>query len=151
MNEHVDKHRSDWADQGFRPALSTQVRRLFTVVGPSWETCRFSYSVAEPFTVTVELHEAGTIPVVRKVSRHLLLRAADAPRGTGFYRVWPSGPPSVVGRSLYFSFVTSQGGVTFEADLCELFTWLQGTLDVVPSGSEHELVDWDAWERMFLH
>ncbi|MBO1331228.1 SsgA family sporulation/cell division regulator [Streptomyces sp. VRA16 Mangrove soil] len=42
------------------------------------------------------------------------------------------------------------GRATFQADLHEVRGWLCSTYELVPAGSESELIDWHAWQARLL-
>lgn len=139
----------------FRPVLQLPVR-LVPGAGkspgnPAWFQCRMLYTVDEPFSVGVELLTgAAGAPLRWSVSRDLLATGISASCGTDALRIWPSPWYLSFRRRLYLGFEAPLGRLIFEADRGEVKSWINATYDLVPCGSEPELLDWDALERKLL-
>ncbi|MFE0477969.1 SsgA family sporulation/cell division regulator [Streptomyces sp. NPDC058947] len=70
-------------------------------------------------------------------------RGTRRPSGEGDFRVWPSYRRTGEPARLCFSLIGPRGHVTFEADLTDVRHWLDATYALVPSGTEHRMIDWD--------
>ncbi|WP_329362921.1 SsgA family sporulation/cell division regulator [Streptomyces sp. NBC_01483] len=127
------------------PVLLTTLRRLFYPNSPHHLLCRMRYAVDDPYAVAVDLFGDPDIDlcVTWVVARDLLAQGTRRPSGEGDFRVWPSyrrpGEPA----RLCFSLIRPQGQVTFEADLADIRHWLDATYALIPSGTEHRMIDWD--------
>jgi hypothetical protein len=133
-----------------RTVLVTSARRLFTATGLRPVPCRFRYSVEDPYAVSIDIMPATGVTVTWVVARDLLHTGIRRPSGEGDFRVWPSCRQHSTHPYLYFSLDVPEGHVTFEVDLAEIRRWLDTTYRSVPSGSESELLDWNALEAALL-
>ncbi|MFE6894635.1 SsgA family sporulation/cell division regulator [Streptomyces sp. NPDC057694] len=133
-----------------RPVLHTTLRRLFTRLTPHTVPCVFRYSMDDPFAVALDVAPTPRTSVTWTVARDLLAQGMTRPSGEGDFRVWSSGAHQDADRCLYFSLDRPAGHVTFEADLLPIQSWLDATYELVPSGSESDLVDWRALEASLL-
>ncbi|MFQ6147106.1 SsgA family sporulation/cell division regulator [Streptomyces seoulensis] len=150
MNDQMPDFDRESPNSGCRSVFRTTLRRLFAPAGPNTLTCKFHYSAADPYAVSIVLVLAPGVTVTWVVARDLLAAGTRRPSGEGDFRVWPSGMRADAGRSLYFSLDRPDGHVTFEADLAEMRQWLDTTYDLVPPGSESQLLDWDVLEADLL-
>ncbi|MGC0379740.1 SsgA family sporulation/cell division regulator [Streptomyces sp. SAI-229] len=150
MNNQMPDHGLDASAHDCRPVLLTTLHRLFAAPESSTLGCRFRYSADDPFAVSLDLILRSGIAVTWVVSRDLLDAGTTRPSGEGDIKVWPSRPEPGRRRSLYLSLDRPDGRVTFEADFAEIREWLDRTYALVPSGSEPELLDWDALEASLL-
>ncbi|MEU3252245.1 SsgA family sporulation/cell division regulator [Streptomyces sp. NPDC006997] len=122
--------------------LSLRINRVV------WHTLRvplaadFRYDPGIPLTVSVTFRPPEGPRVTWRIGRDLLLDGLMEATGDGDVRIWP-----LRGRSRWKVCLRlrSRGAqALFEADLGALETWLRGTYDVVPYGTELAGVDWDA-------
>ncbi|MFF8593864.1 SsgA family sporulation/cell division regulator [Streptomyces sp. NPDC015220] len=150
MNDQKPDFDRESPDEGCRSVFHTTLRRLFTTLAPNSLACRFRYSAADPFAVGIDLVLPSGVTVTWVVARDLLAAGTRRPSGEGDFRAWPSGVREEAGRSLYFSLDRPEGHVTFEADLAGVRQWLDATYELVPAGSECELLDWDVLEAALL-
>ena len=134
------------------PLLLTTLRRLFDPEGTSPVLCRMRYVVDDPYAVALDLFGDldMDVCVTWVVARDLLAEGTQRPSGEGDFRVWPSyrrtGEPS----RLCFSLIGPGGHVTIEADLMAVRHWLEATYALVPSGTEHQMIDWDTLTAHWL-
>ncbi|MFF4836306.1 SsgA family sporulation/cell division regulator [Streptomyces sp. NPDC001315] len=126
------------------PELLTDIRRLFTVGERETISCRFRYSLDDPFAVGIDLILEPGIHITWVVSRDLLFAGTKAPSGEGDFKVWPSRRHHSPRPYMYFSLDRPDGQATFEARLPEIRRWLESTYELVPPGSENDLLDWEA-------
>ncbi|MFH8535006.1 SsgA family sporulation/cell division regulator [Streptomyces tendae] len=110
------------------------------------------YSVDDPYAVALDLFgDPDTdICVTWVVARDLLAGGTRRPSGEGDFRVWPSYQRVSEPARLCFSLIGPGGHATFEADLTEVQHWLDATYALVPSGTEHQMIDWDALTAHWL-
>ncbi|WP_229378538.1 SsgA family sporulation/cell division regulator [Streptomyces sp. VRA16 Mangrove soil] len=109
-----------------------------------------SYTVSEPFSVGVEIR-TGTAESLRwTVSRDLLDVGTSKPQGMGAHRIWPSRRYLLSCRRLYLGLGGPRTPFTLEMDHCQVRAWLDATYELVPRGSEPELLDWEALARELL-
>lgn len=132
------------------PHLLTDIRRLFTHEDRETISCRFRYCPTDPFAVGIDLIPATGICITWVISRDLLFAGTKGPSGEGDFRAWPSCHHQRPRRYMYFSLDRPDGHVTFEADLRQVRRWLETTYELVPAGSEDDLVDWDALTHSLL-
>ncbi|MEU2228474.1 MULTISPECIES: SsgA family sporulation/cell division regulator [unclassified Streptomyces] len=128
------------------PALVTTLWRLFGPDGPAPLLCRMRYTVDDPYAVALDLFgDPDTdVCVTWVVARDLLAGGTRRPSGEGDFRVWPSCRRAGEPARLCFSLIGPGGYATFEADLTDVRHWLDATYALVPSGTEHRMIDWDA-------
>ncbi|MFF5408449.1 SsgA family sporulation/cell division regulator [Streptomyces misionensis] len=117
---------------------------------PSTLQGRLHYTTADPYAVTVDVMMGTEIVATWVVARDLLDAGTHRPSGEGDFRVWPSWSPKGPNRSLFFSLDRPAGHATFETNLPVIRQWLDSTFEMVPAGSEGELLDWDALEADLL-
>ncbi|GAA2440364.1 SsgA family sporulation/cell division regulator [Streptomyces glaucus] len=134
------------------PVLLTTVRRLFAPAGPGRLRCRLRYTVDDPYAVALDfVVDAGTgLCVTWVVARDLLDEGTRGPSGEGDFRVRPSPRRHDEAGRVRFSLRRPDGQVTFEAELAGVRRWLDATYALVPAGSEHRMLDWDALEADLL-
>ncbi|MBO1331218.1 SsgA family sporulation/cell division regulator [Streptomyces sp. VRA16 Mangrove soil] len=133
-----------------RSVLHTSLRRLFTRLTPPTVPCVLRYSTDDPFAVALDVAPASAARVTWTVARDLLAQGMTRPSGEGDFRVWPSGAHQDADRRLYFSLDRPAGHATFETDLLPVRRWLDATYELVPAGSEGDLMDWRALEESLL-
>ncbi|MDF6046219.1 SsgA family sporulation/cell division regulator [Streptomyces sp. JH14] len=126
------------------PELLTDIRPLFTLGERKTISCRFRYSLDDPFAVGIDLILETGICITWVVSRDLLFAGTKAASGEGDFKVWPSCRRHSPRPYVYFSLERPDGHATFEAGLPEIRRWLESTYVLVPQGSESALLDWDA-------
>ncbi|MFD8692171.1 SsgA family sporulation/cell division regulator [Streptomyces sp. NPDC059651] len=134
-------HTTSWEKT---PVLLTDVRRLFTPGGYRTISCRFRYSPDDPFAVGIDLIPETGVYITWSVSRDLLFAGTKALSGEGDFKAWPSCRHQRACARLYFSLERPEGHATFQASLPEVRKWLETTYEMVPPGTESELLDWDA-------
>ncbi|WP_234545210.1 SsgA family sporulation/cell division regulator [Streptomyces shenzhenensis] len=137
---------------GGPPLLLTTLRRLFGPEGPSPVLCRMRYVVDDPYAVALDLFGDldMDVCVTWVVARDLLAGGTRRPSGEGDFRVWPSYRRTGEPARLCFSLIGPGGHVTFEADLTDVRHWLDATYTLVPSGTEHRMIDWDTLTAHWL-
>ncbi|MFE6894415.1 SsgA family sporulation/cell division regulator [Streptomyces sp. NPDC057694] len=136
--------------EGCRPELRTTLQCLFTWREPIEVDCSFRYSVDDPYAVSIDLRLVPGISVTWVVARDLLEEGTRLASGEGDFRAWCSPGPQRSDRRLYFTLDRPDGRATFQANLHEVRRWLCSTYELVPAGSESELIDWHAWEASLL-
>lgn len=100
-----------------------------------------TYRSDDPYAVALVFH-SGSGDVEWVVSRTLLLQGLSAPCGEGDVKVHPSvdeGSRAVI----VLDFCSPDGRLVAEADPLALRTFLAGTFDLIPAGSEHAHLDLD--------
>ncbi|MET8564538.1 SsgA family sporulation/cell division regulator [Streptomyces flaveolus] len=132
--------------------LSTTVRRLRAPYGPGHLRCRLRYTAQDPYAVTLDfLVDTVTGQCVTwVVARDLLDDGTREPSGEGDFRVWPLPPCDGAAERVRFSLNRPDGHVAFEAEAAAVRQWLDATYALVPPGTEHRLLDWDALEAALL-
>ena len=108
--------------------------------------------VDDPYAVALDLFGDldMDVCVTWVVARDLLAGGTRRPSGEGDFRVWPSYRRTGEPARLCFSLIGPGGHVTFEADLTDVRHWLDATYALVPSGTEHRMIDWDTLTAHWL-
>jgi len=108
-------------------------------------TCRLAYDRHDPFAVKVTFAEANApaeLAVTWVMARDLLFESTFRPSGEGDVHAWPAVDDDgahVVGLLL----CSPDGEALVEVSLPGLMSFLDRTMEMVPQGSESELVDVD--------
>lgn len=122
--------------------LSLQVTHWVFADAALTRTCEVSYDSTDPLVVTMVFDVASERPVSWIVSRDLLAGGLVDHVGEGDVRLWPvhdhEGGLSTV-RVRLGSVHTAL--IEFAAE--PVVTWLAGTYEMVPRGTELDGVDWD--------
>ncbi|MEU3519928.1 SsgA family sporulation/cell division regulator [Streptomyces sp. NPDC006654] len=150
MSDHTPRPTGDDRATGRGILLQIPIRLLFTALASSTLQGRLHYTTADPYAVTVDVMRGTKTVATWVVARDLLDEGTRQPSGEGDFRVWPSWAPKGAGRSLFFSLDRPAGHATFEANLPVIRQWLDSTFEMVPAGSEGDLLDWDALEAGLL-
>ncbi|MET8509830.1 SsgA family sporulation/cell division regulator [Streptomyces sp. NPDC004787] len=112
-------------------------------------TAVLRYRTADPFAVTMEFLGTDRAPVVKwTFSRDLLLEGINHACGEGDIRVWPMCGPT--GTRLCILLVPSDRSALMTTPLAEIVSWLKRTTELVPPGTESDLIDWSALRNIML-
>lgn len=108
------------------------------------------YDTDDPFAVHLAFPSTETRGGVEWMfARALASDGLHAPAGDGDVRIWPS--PEDVGGPVYVELSSPSGRALFAAPRAVLAEFVRRTEDLVPSGRESDLLDWDAELGLLLY
>jgi hypothetical protein len=125
-------------------ATEVQVHLFLYPVGGRRMGMRMQYTAHDPFAVRA-LFDPGdghTAPVEWVLSRDLLSEGLQRHAGHGDVRVWPAQGPKQ--DMLYIALGRPGESALIEVSHQEVELFLRRTESLVPMGTEHEHVQWDA-------